>query len=728
MKKKIFSVLSVALALTTITFSAAGCNNTKQPSAWIERREDEVKTPTLALSETHKELLIGDETYLTASGENQEGYTLTYRSDDETIATVTQDGLITAVGAGNATITAEISMEGKESVSATCTILSGFGGYRPGLMVYNTNDGELTIAEDSPFQLNAGVVFNGKRFDDVELTYKVENTSVVTIDDTGMIMPKAIGETRIVVNGVWRGVSYRDVPELSVTVPITVQKDVVYYNNGEPFDDITLYTVKSFNGETYVTSAPCEFRVMLDGTMYDADVRIDDERIVERRGAFLNALKSGETRLTVSFDNGEISTSRTITLKVIRPEMTVTQKIPMFCTHEGTWYDEENDSRKTVYDFIKDNVRDAENYGKKLTEAYQDGIALTLGSSGSLKGVKSSKLQERGEANVTLCTDSVVYHVQMETLGNVIGNLNDLEALSEPSVREGYWELLNNIDAMGETICGKGTFKGVFDGKGRTIKNFTISENGSLLGDGGGSSGCTVKNIALVNVNATRAFYFFTANNAAEAGFVMDNIYVKLSDDTVHPRGLTGYAGSANSYTNILIEYTGSNADTFRDYAEQSNYGVFIGDIPATVPTSLDGGVKREFYHDKTVEYNWSNIYVVSPYVLAFNPAQVGWNSGGDGTYCATYAYAENQTTDVYGNPVVSEGHTKTGEYTRTNPDLGEVWTSETYYNIQLNKVRQYESSEKMAEDIVNCNFGGFNEEYWTLAEGLAPVWKTANF
>ncbi|MGN1062301.1 MAG: Ig-like domain-containing protein, partial [Candidatus Scatosoma sp.] len=668
MKKKIVSALSVALALLPMTFSAAGCKSNTPSSAWIETREETVKTPTISLSETHKELLIGDEAYLTVDGENEEGYALTYRSDDETIATVTQNGCITAVGAGNATITAEYSKEGAESVSATCTVHCGFGGYRPGLAVFNTNDGALTIAEDTPFRLNAGVEFNGKSFDDVKLTYEAKNTSVVTIDETGMITPKAIGETQIVVNGVWRGVSYRDVPELSVTVPVRVQKAVVYYNDGEPFDDLTLYTVKSFNGETYATSAPCEFRVMVDGTVYDADVSIADEGIVERNGAFLNALKSGETTLTVSFDNGEISTSRTIALKVIRPEMTITQKIPMFCTNEGTWFDVETDSRKTVYDFIKANVAGAENYGNKLTEAYQGDAALSLDSNGGLNGVKSSKLQERGEANVTLCTDSVVYRLQMETLGNVIGDLNDLKALSRSGVREGYWELLNNIDAKGETIGGKGTFKGVFDGKGKTIKNFTISENGSLLGDGGGSSGCTVKNIALVNVNATRAFYFFTENNAAEAGFVMDNIYIRLSDDTVHPRGLTGYAGGANNYTNILIEYTGSNADTFRDYAEQMNYGVFIGDLPLTVPTQQDGGVKREFYHDKKVEYNWSNIYVVSPYALAFNPAQVGWNSGGDGTYCATYAYAENQTTDVYGNPIVSEGHTKTGEYTRENP------------------------------------------------------------
>ena len=65
MKKKTFSVLSVALALMTITFSAAGCNNTQRSSAWIEKREEEVKSPTISFSETHKELLIGDETYLT---------------------------------------------------------------------------------------------------------------------------------------------------------------------------------------------------------------------------------------------------------------------------------------------------------------------------------------------------------------------------------------------------------------------------------------------------------------------------------------------------------------------------------------------------------------------------------------------------------------------------------------------------------------------------------------
>lgn len=727
MIKKTCTVLCMVLALSSVMFAETACND-DPPSSWIEKGTETVNTPTISLSASHKDLLIGDEMYLTVTGENEEGYVLTYRSDKETIATVTQNGLVTAVGEGNATITAEYSKEGAESVSASCTISSGFGDYRPNLVVYNTNNGALTIAKDASFRLNTGVEFNNKSFDDAELTYEVTDPSVIAIDETGKITAKALGETEIVVNGVWRGVSYRDVPELSVTVPVKVQTDVVFYNDGEPFDDLTLYTVKSFNGETYAASAPCKFTVMADGTMYEADVKIADEKIVMQNGAFLNALKSGETTLTVSCDTGEIKTSRTIAVKVIRPEMTVSQKIPTFCTHEGTWFDAADDSRKTVYEFIKANVDGAENYGTELTEAYQDDKALTVASDGKLKGVTSSKVQERGEATVTVCTDTVMYHLQMETLGNVINDLSDLEALSEPSVREGYWELLNNIDAEGQTIGGKGTFKGVFDGKGKTIKNLTLPEYGSLLGDGGGTSGCTVKNIALVNVNATRAHYFFTENGSAEAGFVMDNIYIGLSEDTVHPRGLTGYAGSGNSYTNILIEYTGENAAAFRDYEEQMNYGVFMGDIPVTVPTVKDDGVKREFFHDKTVEYNWANIYVVSPYVLAFNPAQVGWNSGGDGTYCAVYAYAENKTTDVYGNPVVSAGHTKTGEYTRPNPNLGEIWTSETYYNVQLNEVRQYASSAEMSEDIANCNFEGFNEAYWTLTDGAAPVWKTANF
>ena len=736
MVRKKFRILYLALFLLSMLFAVAGCtgdisdgsSSNAIHSSWIEKGKEEVKTPTISLSTTHKELLIGEEMYLTVTGENVEGYTLTYRSDNEKIATVAKNGLVTAIGEGHTTITAEYWREGAESVTATCTISSSFGDYRPELRVYNTNDGVLAVAKGSSFQLNAGVEFNNKSFDDAELTYEVKNTSVIEIDKTGKITAKAIGETEIVIHCTWRGVSYRDVPELSVTVPVRVQVDIVYYNDGEPFDDLTLYTVKSFNGETYVTSVPCKFKVMIDGALYDADVHIADETIVMQSGVFLNALRIGETTLTVSCDNGTIQTSRTIAVNVIRPEMTIEEKVPTFCTYEGTWFDAADGSRKTIYDFIKANVADAEKYGTEIIEAYQDNKLVTINTDGRLIGVKSSAIQSRGEANLMICTDKVVYHLQMETLGNVINNFTDLEALATAGIREGYWELLNNLDATGKTIGGKGTFRGVFDGKGHTIKNLTIPENGSLLGNGGDSFGCTVKNIALVNLNATRAYYFFTESGGAEAGFVMDNVYIKLSEDTIHPRGLTGYAGNGNSYKNILIEYTGKNADTFRDYTEQTNYGVFIGDIPLTVPTQKENGVKREFSHDKTIEYNWEGIYVVSPYALAFNPVQVGWNSGGDGTYSATYAYAENKTTDVYGNPIVSEDYKKTGEYTRANPNLGDFWTSETYYNIQLNHVRQYTNQAEMTADLANCSFKGFNSAYWVLADGAIPVWKTANF
>ena len=97
MKRKKFQILYLALFLSSMLFAAAGCKGDTSEgsssssainSAWIEEGKAEVKTPTISLSTTHKELLLGEETYLTVTGENIDGYTLTYRSDNEKIATV----------------------------------------------------------------------------------------------------------------------------------------------------------------------------------------------------------------------------------------------------------------------------------------------------------------------------------------------------------------------------------------------------------------------------------------------------------------------------------------------------------------------------------------------------------------------------------------------------------------------------------------------------------------
>lgn len=78
-----------------------------------------VKVESVTLSETEKELTIGEDFTLTTTinPSNADNKEVTWTSSDESIATVSNDGLVTAVKEGEVTIT--ITVDGKE---ATCKV------------------------------------------------------------------------------------------------------------------------------------------------------------------------------------------------------------------------------------------------------------------------------------------------------------------------------------------------------------------------------------------------------------------------------------------------------------------------------------------------------------------------------------------------------------------------------------------------------------------------------
>ena len=99
MKKRVFSFLTLLLA-AALTFSLVACSG---------------GDVTITLSETTLELTVGESEPLVATA--SDGSSVTWSSDNESVATVSSRGSVTAQGEGSATITAKSG-----DVTATCAV------------------------------------------------------------------------------------------------------------------------------------------------------------------------------------------------------------------------------------------------------------------------------------------------------------------------------------------------------------------------------------------------------------------------------------------------------------------------------------------------------------------------------------------------------------------------------------------------------------------------------
>lgn len=715
--KRIVIIASTALSLLFSIGCKGGAEKTDSSS--------EAAVAEITFSETQKDMTIGDEFYLTPDYTRKDGFTLSYVSENPSVVSVDENGKVTALLEG-ASVVSAVYTDGTVTEKAEMTVTSAFNGNVPQLVLKRANaDGTLSLTPEGDYQLSVEVSFNGKTYTDVDLEYSSEDSDIASVDVNGLISPRTLGATNIVVKGSWRGVDYTEKKTLILTVPVTIKSDVVVLNDGKVVSDTSLYTLSYFAGETYATRIPNKFTIVIDGVTYPATVSVENEKIARVSSDGVKAKAYGSTTLTISGEGGGVSVTKAITLTVKRPTKVVEEQVPYYCTFLGTWYDDSDGGRKLLSERVS--------FNGAIVDAWQGNTQLTM-KDGKILGITSSERDKKGEAQITVGTATALYEISLETYGNVISTKEDLSYLTQKS-SNCYWELLNNVDATGYVLSYANravTFSGIFDGKGYTVKNLTIKENDGLFGKV--SETTAIKNLGLDNLTATRAFY--VSHDSPENGLTISNLYVRLSENTQNPRGLISYAGGGNTLKNIFIEYTGENATTNRVYADRDyNSGSFIGDLPITQPVTTDKGKARDFVFDTTFDRLWSDIYVVSPFVLSFNTSQVGDTNYSDtdvDVVSAVYGYGANATTDIYGNTIASkkpdsdEYYVNRGVHVRPEGTVlpGEYGkeVSDTYYNVQFTAVNQYADKEAMVASDVSKSF---DTEYWSVENGY-PVWKTA--
>ena len=137
----------------------------------------------IVLSQTSATVTAGESVTLTASGAEN----ITWSSSDEAVATVDENGKVTAVGAGSATITAS----SREATSAACVVTVNPAKKDLVLQsIYGTkNDISISVGSTAPMEV-VGT--------DSTVQWSMEDSSIATVDGKGNVKGVKRGKTKVI--------------------------------------------------------------------------------------------------------------------------------------------------------------------------------------------------------------------------------------------------------------------------------------------------------------------------------------------------------------------------------------------------------------------------------------------------------------------------------------------------------------------------------------------------
>ena len=175
-----------------------------------EKAPEEVAVSSISLGQTTAEMLIGETVQLTATilPSNATDKSVTWASSKQSVATISNNGLITAVAEGQSTITA--SAGGK---SATClvTVSSGFVA----VVSISLDRESITLEEEGSTTLVATVKPDDAT--DKSVAWSSSNTSIATVDQSGKVTAVKEGSATITARA----------SDKQATCSVTVKKKVI---------------------------------------------------------------------------------------------------------------------------------------------------------------------------------------------------------------------------------------------------------------------------------------------------------------------------------------------------------------------------------------------------------------------------------------------------------------------------------------------------------------------
>ena len=391
MKKKLLILLIMAFMATAVT--ACKPQNGSETSTSTDSSSD---LPMESFAELEDFTLgFGEKKTLTAKGEN-----LIWSSSDNSIATVSQNGEVFAVGVGEATISVT---NGVETVS--CKILVTQSNTVPSCAL---DLSKRTIAIGKTITIIPEITVAGVVLEHADIFYESEDPTKATVDANGVVTAVAFGETKIFVT--YSAGGYFDTLE----VPVSVVEDIQFEINQTA---VTL-AVLEVEGGTYSSQAEVGVsQLKVNGTSIDfseVTFSIADETIATIKDGVITSKKVGETTLTATYQSELSTVTIEIPVSVVRERKVIAEKGRVDVSWDAT------KANPATYAYIELPI------SLQVTDeevvAISNKMGAILSENNGLTVPKSSL--DAGEKTFSIATETLIYELTV-AVENSLAQITD---------------------------------------------------------------------------------------------------------------------------------------------------------------------------------------------------------------------------------------------------------------------------------------------------------------
>ena len=411
---KIFSLV-MAFSLSVFSASCASCDGGIDTDT--ATNEEVADNAQITLSQTTKNMLVGDTDLLSVDYTGKKGSKMEWSSDNENVVTVV-DGAIEAVGEGTANVKV---ICGK--AEATCVVNVTYGKTLPELVNGYGFEDSYTIYKNSSLHFTPAIQFRGKTYTDGTFTMQSSNPDVIEVVDNELRSKSQLGEAVVTITASWRKFNSENTVTLRKDFTVSVATSSYIALESGAANEIEVYALAEFEGETYQNSVDFVPVLYVDGQKVSGatiTAVVADENVATIEAGKLTGKRFGDTAVLLTCQNGEETYHKTVSVHVSRPMAVIADKVQYFSALTGTYKDESDGyQNKKIAELLGDDVA--------LHDAYCGDKALTVTSDGRILGIESDK---NGviESEITVGSFTWQYKLTLDVYGLYIYDANDLNA------------------------------------------------------------------------------------------------------------------------------------------------------------------------------------------------------------------------------------------------------------------------------------------------------------